>query len=81
MRSNLAVAGIGRDEVACTCPNTRILTVSTVHREWDAQCQRRHSYVPALRLNGHWLRRAGFPPGRKARVTVGVGTIMICILD
>jgi len=40
-----------------------------------------HSYVPALRLNGEWLRKAGFVAGRKVRVTVRVGTILLAALE
>jgi hypothetical protein len=81
MRSNLASAGVRTNDVPRTCSYTRILTVSTVHREWNARCQRRHSYVPAPRLNGHWLRRAGFAQEQKVRITVGIGTIIIALLD
>ena len=81
MKSDFASAATRVHDVERTCRNTRTLTVSTVHREWDAGCRRRHSYAPALRLNGEWLRRAGFAPGQKVRLTVGVGTIIIAVLD
>jgi Toxin SymE, type I toxin-antitoxin system len=56
------------------------MTVSTVHREWGAMCRRQHSYVPALRLNGEWLRKAGFAAGKKVQVSVRAGMIVITTL-
>lgn len=81
MRSNVATAGTVTEEVQSTSSRTRVLTVSTVHREWGAAWRRQHSYVPALRLNGQWLRTVGFAPGQKVRLTVGAGTIVIAALD
>jgi hypothetical protein len=79
MRSNVATAGTVTEDFPSISNRTRILTVSTVHREWGA-VWRQHSYVPALRLNGEWLRKAGFAPGQKVQVTLGVGTIVIAVL-
>ena len=38
-------------------------------------------FISALRLNGEWLRKAGFVAGRKVRVTVRVGTILLAALE
>ena len=54
----------------------RILTVSTVHREYG-RTRTKHSWVPALRVNGQWLGRLGFAPGQKVRLKMGQGTILI----
>ena len=81
MGTTPATAGTRTNDVLSASHETRILTVSTVHREWDAGYRRHHSNVPALRLNGEWLRRAGFVTGRKVRVTVGVGTILLAALE
>jgi hypothetical protein len=54
----------------------RILTVSTVHRE-SGSMRIKHSWVPALRLNGKWLGKFGFTPGQKVRLQIGPGTILI----
>lgn len=76
-----ARVGTRTSDVPSTSSGTRILTVSTVHREWYTGCRRQQSYVPALRLNGEWLRKAGFVAGRKVRVTVRVGTILLAALE
>lgn len=55
----------------------RILTVSTVHRESGGSIRTKHSWVPALRLNGRWLGRLGFAPGQKVELKTGEGTILI----
>jgi hypothetical protein len=81
MRITPVTAGTPTNDVPSTSDETRILTVSTVCREWSAGYRRAHSYVPALRLNGEWLRKAGFVSGRKVRVTVRVGTILLAALD
>jgi hypothetical protein len=74
-------AGTRTNDVPGTNNETRVLTISTVHREWYAAYRRHYSCVPALRLNGEWLRRAGFVAGKKVRVTVGVGTILVAALE
>jgi hypothetical protein len=81
MRSNVATAGTVTNEFPSTSSRIRTLTVSTVHREWSATCGRQHSYVPALRLYGRWLRSVGFAPGQKVRVILGAGMIVISVLD
>ena len=55
----------------------RTLTVSAVYREWGALWRRRYSWVPALRLQGHWLGAVGFKPGQKVEVIVGADSIVI----
>lgn len=55
----------------------RTLTVSTVHRESGGSMRIKHSWVPALRLNGQWLGRLGFAPGQKVELKIGQGTIVI----
>jgi hypothetical protein len=55
----------------------RILTVSTVYREWENNYNRTYQAVPALRLTGKWLSKLGFTPGQKVRVVVSPGTIII----
>jgi len=81
MRSNVATAGTVTKEFPSTSSGIRTLTVSTVHREWGTTCRRQHSYVPALRLNGQWLRSVGFAPGQRVQVILGAGTIVIAALE
>jgi hypothetical protein len=55
----------------------RVLTVSAVYREWGVAHQRRHTFVPALRLSGDWLRVAGFKTGEKVQLHSEGGVITI----
>jgi hypothetical protein len=55
----------------------RNLTVSSVHREYIGSTQSKHSSVPGLRLNGHWLGRIGFPTGQKVQLKIRYGRIVI----
>ena len=50
---------------------TRILTVSYIPLEKPGV------EVPYLRLRGRWLRNAGFAIGRKVKVEVSEGRLMI----
>ena len=54
----------------------RTLTVSSFHREWGKH-HRIHARVPAIRLSGRWLARAGFAIGSKVKVRVESGALTI----
>lgn len=55
----------------------RILTVSTVHREWGPNHRRGHGRVAALRLNGKWLEALGYLPGARVCVKAVSGALVI----
>jgi hypothetical protein len=62
-----AVISARRDKCPGEKSAIRMLTVSTVHRECGGSTRSKHSWVPALRLNGQWLGKFGFAPGQKVR--------------
>lgn len=46
----------------------RILTVSSLHRQWGPSHRPRHADVPFIRLAGKWLATLDLTPGCKVRV-------------
>jgi type I toxin-antitoxin system toxin SymE len=55
----------------------RILTVSTLHRQWGEAHRKKERCVPSLRLNGKWLAALGIVPGQKIRVITNGSIITI----
>jgi len=56
----------------------RRITVGTAH--YPALLGRDHGgdrEVPYIRLRGHWLQRAGFPPNGRIRVSVRNGRLVM----
>jgi len=60
-----------------TTPSERNITVGTAHYPalHSRDCGDRE--VPYIRLRGHWLRRAGFPPNGRIRVSVRDGCLVM----
>jgi hypothetical protein len=61
--------------------SVRSLTVCAMHREWSGTSQHRHATVPALRVNGNWLRAAGFPVGTRVMIEIRRGILTIRALQ
>ena len=57
------------------CTNSRRLTIGCTGEG------RRKPDIPYLRLRGRWLGRAGFPIGRKVKIYVSEGRLIIEPLD
>jgi Toxin SymE, type I toxin-antitoxin system len=55
----------------------RILTVSSLYREWGELHRKNECVVPSIRLNGKWLAALGVEPGQKIRVITNGGTITL----
>jgi hypothetical protein len=61
----------------CAPASRRLLSVSRVHREAGSGYQRQYRSVPAIRLNGEWLRALGFETGQKVELHATQGMIII----
>jgi len=55
----------------------RILTVSSLYRQWGEGYHKKECLVPSIRLNGKWLAAFGLAAGQKVRVTTDGSTITI----
>ena len=55
----------------------RILTVSSLYRQWGEGYDKKECIVPTIRLNGKWLAALGLAAGEKVRVTTDGSTITI----
>ena len=55
----------------------RILTVSSLYRQWGEGYHKKECLVPSIRLNGKWLVALGLAAGQKVRVTTDGSTITI----
>jgi hypothetical protein len=51
-----------------TKSRTRIITVSSLFREWGQQHTKNQCVVPSIRLNGKWLTALGLVSGQKLSV-------------
>jgi hypothetical protein len=55
----------------------RILTVSSLYREWGELHRKNECVVPSIRLSGRWLAALGIVPGQRVRVVTNGATITI----
>jgi toxic protein SymE len=60
-----------------TSPSERSITVGTAHYPGLHSCDCGDREVPYIRLRGHWLRRAGFPPNGRIRICVRDGCLVM----
>jgi Toxin SymE, type I toxin-antitoxin system len=62
---------------ATSVDTMRLLTVSSLHREWGESHRKNECVVPSIRLNGKWLAALGIVPGQKIRVVTNGQIIII----